>query len=234
MVRYKKSLNVSLSESDKNYIQEKSKKLGFATVSAFLVDASKTYFRVNVDMTYFRNLTREINYIGKNINGIVRRIYTDKFFTDSDIKSLEFNQKKIIELLQKKQQELIELERTFTSESLKNVDLESIKKAYVQNDLQIPKKVLLQNTIDQMKDDVYYLFEIIQSSSQENELADFFVAKVSDNIDQMISENYLTLFADDLYIFTEKMKLKLLNLNNDFSEDDWDELYDIMKNYSFV
>lgn len=40
-------------------------------------------------MSVYRDLTREINYIGKNINSIVRRINSEKFFSDLDIDHIE-------------------------------------------------------------------------------------------------------------------------------------------------
>ena len=83
--RTKSRMEIYIPEDDKIRIKEKSKALGYSSVSSFLLDSSKSFFRLKVDMSVYRDLIREINYIGKNINSIVRRINSEKFFSDTRI-----------------------------------------------------------------------------------------------------------------------------------------------------
>ncbi|UDM79285.1 hypothetical protein [Vagococcus fluvialis] len=82
----KDSLNLSVTKEE---IKNKAIDLGYASASSFLLDSSRSFFRLKVDMSVYRNLIREVNYIGKNINSIVRRINSEKFFSDLDIDYIE-------------------------------------------------------------------------------------------------------------------------------------------------
>ncbi|MGQ7173831.1 hypothetical protein ACUOCP_54200, partial [Escherichia sp. R-CC3] len=64
----------------------------------------------------YRDLTKEINYIGKNINSLIRRINTDGIYTDSDIDFLRVNQKKIINLIN------TEYDQSSSSKTLSSLD----------------------------------------------------------------------------------------------------------------
>lgn len=94
------------------FIQNKAKQLGYNYVSAFLLESAKSHFKLNVDMSVYKNLAREINYIGKNINSLIRRINTDGFYSDSDIDFLKTNQKIIINLMNKEYDRLLNLKKT--------------------------------------------------------------------------------------------------------------------------
>ncbi|OQR53101.1 hypothetical protein CDB3_32040 [Bacillus sp. CDB3] len=45
-------------------IKNKAEEFGYKTVSAFMVDSVKSHFKLEVDMKAYRDLTKEINYIG--------------------------------------------------------------------------------------------------------------------------------------------------------------------------
>ena len=70
-----------------------------------------------MDMSIYRKLTKEINYIGKNINSLIRRINTDAY-SDNDIDFFKTNQKIIIDLMNKEYDRLLDLKTNFTSENL--------------------------------------------------------------------------------------------------------------------
>ncbi|QDZ77546.1 hypothetical protein D0437_33600, partial [Bacillus cereus] len=99
--RKKERLEIQLFKDDKEFVKNKATELGYKTVSAFLIDSAKTHFKLEVDMKVYRDLTKEINYIGKNINSLIRRIHTDGIYTDQDMDFLKVNQKKIIKIIQK-------------------------------------------------------------------------------------------------------------------------------------
>lgn len=92
---HKTYLQITLDEKDKEMIKNKAVELGYKSTSAFVIDSAKTHFKLEVDMKAYRDLTKEINYIGKNINSLIRRINTDGIYTDSDIDFLRVNQKKL-------------------------------------------------------------------------------------------------------------------------------------------
>ena len=97
----KARIEIQLSEEQKEFIKNKAEELGYPTVSSFLIDSAKDFFIVRMDLSDYREIAKEINYVGKNINSLVRRINTDGFYTDNDIDFIDVNQKKIIELMDK-------------------------------------------------------------------------------------------------------------------------------------
>lgn len=61
--------NLSHNEREKEFIENKSQKFGFKSVSAFLLDCSKTYFRFDIDMSVYKNLTKEVTCYFSKIKG---------------------------------------------------------------------------------------------------------------------------------------------------------------------
>lgn len=232
MTRTNTYFQMRLSEEDKKYIQEKSKEMGFNNTSAFLIDSAKSYFRLNIDMSIYRDLTREINYIGKNINSLIRRINSDGFYSDNDIEFLRTNQKTIIDLMNKEYDRLLDMRMNFTSESLNLKEKENLMKALEENKIGIPKKVVLEEVYEQIKDDFLYIGEAIENSpEQEKEVADYVWQYLYGDTLFKLDEKNLIEFADKIFIFTQKLKMKLLKLDNSFDDDDWFTLKDILDEY---
>ncbi|MFJ7954176.1 hypothetical protein ACIQZG_21990 [Lysinibacillus sp. NPDC096418] len=232
MGRIKTKLNISISKEDKQFIENKAEELGFKTVAAFVIDSSKSHFRLEVDMSVYRKLTREINYIGKNLNSLIRRINTDGFYSDNDIDFLRINQKKIIDLMNKEYDRLLNLKKKYTSDSLNIKEKENLIKALQQNEIEVPKKVVLEEVFEQIKDDCIYIGEAIENSPvQENEIANYVWEYLYGNTLFELDEKKLIEFANKIFLFTQKLKMKLLKLDNVFDDEDWYKLKDILDEY---
>ncbi|WP_260288972.1 hypothetical protein [Peribacillus aracenensis] len=232
MARIKTDLKISLSNEDKEYIKKKSDVLGFKTVSAFLIESAKSHFRLNLDMSVYRNLAREINYIGKNINSLIRRINTDGIYSDSDIDFLKTNQKIIIDLLNKEYDRLLNLKKNFNSENLSLNDKENLIKALQQNQLEVPKKVVLEEVYEQIKDDIIYIVsEIEKSPKQDKDIEDYVWEYLYGDTTFSLDDERLIKFANDIFIYTQKLKMKLAKLDNIFDDDDWFSFKEILDEY---
>lgn len=232
MARIKTDLKISLSKEDKEYIKNKSDELGFKTISAFLVESAKSHFRLNVDMSVYRNLAREINYIGKNINSLIRRINTDGIYTDSDIDFLSTNQKIIIELMNKEYDRLLNLKKNFNSENLSLNDKKNLIKALHQNQLEVPKKVILEEIYEQIKDDFIYVIHAIEKSpKQDKDIEDYVWEYLYGDTVFSLDNKELIEFANEIFIYTQKLKMKLAKLDNSFDDDDWFSFKEILDKY---
>ncbi len=232
MARIKTDLKISLSNDDKEYIKKKSDELGFKTVSAFLIESAKSHFRLNLDMSVYRNLAREINYIGKNINSLIRRINTDGIYSDSDIDFLKTNQKIIIDLLNKEYDRLLNLKKNFNSENLSLNDKENLIKALQQNQLEVPKKVVLEEVYEQIKDDFIYIVNAIEKSpKQDKDIEDYVWEYLYGDTTFSLDDERLIEFANDIFIYTQKLKMKLAKLDNIFDDDDWFSFKEILDEY---
>lgn len=143
--RKKTYLQISLPPKDKEYIKEKTKLFGYATILAFLIDSANSYIMLNVDMSVYRKLYTEANYIGKNINSIVRGINSEKFYSDLEVEHLERRMDEMYSLMEKEYDRLEKVAFHFTSNDLSEDEVVKIIKAYKENHLPVPKIVLLQD-----------------------------------------------------------------------------------------
>ncbi|SFD40027.1 hypothetical protein SAMN04488168_13714 [Bacillus sp. 491mf] len=232
MVRTNTYFQMRLTEDDKEYIKNKSEELGYKNVSAFLIDSAKSHFKLEVDMKAYRDLTKEINYIGKNINSLIRRINTDGIYTDYDIDFLKINQKKIIKLINKEYDRLIDLKTKFNSDSLSKKQKEKLIKSLSENQIKIPKKLVLEEVYEKIKEDFVYIIECIENSPEQDEVVTEYVWKYlyGDTL-YKLGDDQLIKLADSIFIFAQKLKFKLSKLDNVFSDDDWFELKDILDEF---
>ncbi|MED3804452.1 hypothetical protein P4562_21365 [Lysinibacillus xylanilyticus] len=225
-------LQLSVTEDEKKYLKEKAKELGYKSVSAFVIDSAKSQFKIEIDMKVYRELTKEINYIGKNVNSLIRRINTDGFYSDNDIDFLRTNQKMIISLMNKEYDRLLNLKQKYTSENLSIKEKENLIKALQQNEIDVPLKVVLEEVFEQIKDDLLYIGEAIENSpKQEKEVADYVWEYLYGSTLFELDKNKLIEFANKIFIFTQKLKMKLFKLDNVFDDDDWFSLKDILDEY---
>ena len=225
-------MQLSVTEDEKKYLKEKAKELGYKSVSAFVIDSAKSQFKIEIDMKVYRELTKEINYIGKNVNSLIRRINTDGFYSDNDIDFLRTNQKKIITLMNKEYDRLLNLKQKYTSENLSIKEKGNLIKALQQNEIDVPLKVVLEEVFEQIKDDLLYIGESIENSpKQEKEVAEYVWEYLYGDTLFELDKNKLIEFANKIFIFTQKLKMKLLKLDNVFDDDDWFSLKDILDEY---
>ncbi|EOO23051.1 hypothetical protein ICM_06274 [Bacillus cereus BAG1X2-3] len=232
MVRTNTYFQMRLTEDDKKYIKNKSEELGYKNVSAFLIESAKTHFKLEVDMKVYRDLAKEINYIGKNINSLIRRINTDGIYTDSDIDFLSVNQKKIVNLINTEYDRLIDLKTKFNSDSLSKKQKEKLIQSLTENQIQIPKKLVLEEVYEKIKEDFIYIIECIENSpDQDKEVTEYVWQYLYGDTLYNLDDKQLIKLADSIFIFAQKVKFKLSKLDNFFSDDDWFELKDILDEY---
>ncbi|MEH7149629.1 hypothetical protein V7095_04130 [Bacillus thuringiensis] len=229
---HKTYLQITLDEKDKEMIKNKAEELGYKTVSAFLVDSAKTHFKLEVDMKIYRDLTKEINYIGKNINSLIRRIHTDGIYTDHDIDFLKVNQKKIIKIIQKEYDRLLDLKTKFTSDSLTKKQKQKLIESLSENQMRIPKKLVLEEVYEKIKEDFIYIIACIENSpDQGKEVEEYVWQYVYGDTLYTLDDNRLIEFADKIFRFTQKLKFKLSKFDNILEDDDWFELKDVLDEY---
>lgn len=223
---------IRVTEEKKEWVKNKANKLGYHSMSAFLMHAAETQIQLTVDMKDYRDLTKEINYIGKNINNLIRRIYTQGIYTDSDIDFLKVNQEKIWLLIKQQYDKLLSLEKDFTSEKISLESLEDIAATLEKEKLEIPKRFVLEKVYEGIKNDFLYLIEVIKSSpEQEEDVVDYLFEYLYGDTLFQLENAELIAFSDELFSFTQKIKFRMVNLKYHFKDDDWFELKDILDEY---
>ncbi|WP_041488689.1 hypothetical protein [Bacillus pseudomycoides] len=230
--RKKERLEIQLFKDEKEFFKNKSIDFGYKNVSAFVIDSVKSHFKLEVDMKAYRDLTKEINYIGKNINSLIRRINTDGIYTDNDIDFLRVNQKKIIKIMNTEYDRLLDLKTKFNSDSLSKKQKEKLIKSLSENQIKIPKKLVLEEVYEKIKEDFVYIIECIENSpEQDMEVTEYVWQYLYGDTLYKLEDDQLIKLADSIFIFAQKVKFKLSKLDNVFSDDDWFELKDILDEY---
>ena len=225
-------LQLRISPEDKEFVKNKADELGYKSISAFMIDSAKNHFKVEIDMSVYRELTKEINYIGKNINSLVRRINTDGFYADTDLDFIQQNQQKIIHLMNKEYDRLLHFRKKMTSDQMTLKDKEKLIESLTKVEIDIPKKLVLEEVYEKIKDDVIYICEIIGKSPSKNEgLDEYILVYINGRTLFELDDKKLIDFSNELFIYTQKLKFKMVKLDNQFTDDDWFELKDILDEY---
>ena len=230
--RKKDRIEIQVFKEDKEYIKRRASELGYKNVSAFLVSAAYSQIKIDIDMKVYRDLAREINYIGKNINSLIHRINIDGIYTDSDIDFLKINQEKIKSILHKEYDRLIDLENNFTSNNLSLESLENLVESIKNSGMEIPKKIILEEVYEMIKNDFIYLIECINNSKeQDDDISEYLFEYVYGDTLFELDEESLINFSNEIFTFTQKIKFKMIKLEYNFSDDDWFELKDILDEF---
>ncbi|PES33318.1 hypothetical protein [Bacillus thuringiensis] len=226
---HKTYLQITLDEKDKEMIKNKAVELGYKSTSAFIIDSAKTHFKLEVDMKAYRDLAKEIHYIGKNINSLIRRINTEGIYTNSDIDFLRANHKKIVNLINTEYDRLIDLKIKFNSDSLSKKQKEKLIQSLTENQIQISQKLVLEEVYEKIKEDFVYIIECIENSpEQDKEVTEYVWQYLYGDTLYKLDDNQLIKLADSIFIFAQKLKFKLSRLDNVFEDADWFELKDIL------
>lgn len=221
-----------VTEEEKEWVKNKANKLGYHSMTAFLMHAAETQIQLTVDMKVYRDLTKEINYIGKNINNLIRHIYTQGIYADSDIDFLKANQEKIWDLINKQYDKLLSLGKDFTSEKISLESLEGIAATLEKEKLEIPKRFVLEEIYEGIKNDFLYLIEVIKKSpEQEEDVVEYLFEYLYGDTLFQLEDAALIAFSDEIFSFTQKIKFKMMKLEYHFNDDDWFELKDILDEY---
>lgn len=113
-------------EKEKELIKKLSQKNGYKTISSFLISSAKKHCVFNLDLSDFFELSSEVNYIGKNINTLIKKIYSYDFYTDSDIEILSNHLSQINEMIAKNYQELTRINKKLNSKNIEFKELVNI------------------------------------------------------------------------------------------------------------
>lgn len=225
-------LQLTITEQEKKYIKEQASKEKFNSISAFVMDCINKKITFDVDMKSYKVIAKEINYIGKNINQIVRSINSKNYYTENELKEININLEKIYELESKEFSRLSKLKFNVNNIPSINRTLKKIIKDYEQANLPVPKAKLLKELYKELREDFIFILELIKDSKEiDNDLATYFVDSVLAGNVEKIEESELISFYDEFEMFSENIRIKTIDINYNFSENDWFKMKDILDKY---
>ncbi|MFP3721973.1 hypothetical protein SFC57_24080 [Niallia circulans] len=225
-------LQLSLEHEEKEFVKNKANELGYNSVSSFLIDSAKNHFKVELDLSSYRELAKEINYIGKNINNLIRHIFTVGVYSENDLDNIKQNQEKIIEKLNKDYEHLLSLRKKYSSSNMTLKDKRKLINELSKNEIEIPKKLVLEEVFERIKDDMIYICEAIDNSPEQEEgISDYVWEYMYGETLFTLDEKRLIEFSDRIFLFTQKLKMKLVKVDNHFDDDDWFNLKEILDEF---
>lgn len=226
-------LQLTITEQEKKYIKEQASKEKFNSISAFVMDCINKKITFDVDMKSYKVIAREINYIGRNINQIVRSINSKNYYTENELKEININLEKIYELESKEFSRLSKLKFNVNNSPSINRTLKKIIKDYEQANLPVPKAKLLKELYKELREDFIFIIELIKDSKEiDDDLATYFIDSVLAGNVEKIEESELISFYDEFELFSENIRIKTIDINYNFSENDWFKMKDILEKYN--
>lgn len=228
----KEKIEIRVTPEQKTFIKNKSDNLGYKYLSSFLINSSYNHFVIDMDLTHFDNVAKEINYIGKNINNLVHHIFTIGTYSKHDLNEIRHYQKEIYNRINKEYDYLLKLRKRYRESEMSLDDKERLINELNKKDINVPKEVLLDKVFEQIRNNILYICQMIEDSPEQEEgISDYVYEYMFDGNLFELSKDDLISFSDEVYLFAEKIKMKTLNINNVFDDDDWFELKDILDKY---
>src|SRR5690625_2562884 len=225
-------IELRVTKEDKELIKNKARKLGYRYVTPFMVNSAENHFMIDLDLSHFDEVANEINYIGKNINNLVHHIFSTGYYSDYDLKEIQRLQNEIFKRVNKEYDYLLKIKRKYDESNMSLKDKERLIKELNKHEIEVPKEVILDEVYEQIRNNILYICQAIESSPEQEEgIADYVYEYMYDGLLYGLNEESLIDFANDIYLFTEKIKMKLLNVTNVFDDNNLMELKDILNEY---
>lgn len=144
-------------------------------------------------------------------------------------------QKEILRVVDKEYDYLLKLRKKYSESNMSLKDKERLIEELNNKDIEVPKEVLFEEIYEQIRNNVLYICRLIEDSpEQEDGISDYVYEYMFDGSLFDLNEYDLIDFANDIYTFTERMKMKMLNITNVFEDDDWEDLKDILDEYEDI
>lgn len=225
-------LQISLSPKTKEFIKNRAEELGYKTISAFLVSSAKNHIKIQIDTSNYQAIAKEINLIGRNINSFVRRIHSDGIYSDSDIELLLSKQQMIIDLMRKEYNQILKFNKKYTLDAITLSEKKKLEKLLIEQNIPVPKKLLLEEIYEMIREDFSYISQTILDSPLKDDGLDRYLYRyMNSGIITSFDEETLVKFADEIFNHTQKIKFKMSNFENNYDDDDWYKLKDILDEY---
>lgn len=220
-------IHMRLNTEEKELMKNKANKLGFKSTSAFILDSAYNFFMIYLDLSHLSQVAKEINHVGNNINNQVHHIFATGIYSDYDLKEIQRLQKEII-IIMRREYDYLSLEKRRYSVNDKKKLINELKK----HNIEIPKQILLEEVYEHIRANIKYICKLIDDSPEQEEgISDYVYECLFDGNLFELEKEILVSFSNEIYLFVEKMKIKLLNVNNVFEDDDWWEFKDILDKY---
>lgn len=104
--------------------------------------------------------------------------------------------------------------------------------SFQKNNLEVPKKVLLEEVYENIHGSFALIIDMIRTSKYQDELIEEYVWDFiySSAIDKLSDDDLIKL-SDKLFKYYEKLRLKAIDLDYHFTDEDWFNLLEIIDEF---
>src|SRR5699024_11549216 len=136
-----------------------------------------------LDLYHFREVAKEINYIGQNINNLVHHIFATNYYTDYDLKEIQHLQEEIYKRIDKEYDYLLKLEKKYQERNMNLKDKERLIKELNNKKIKVPKEILLNEVYEQIQNNILYISTLIENSPEQEERSEEHTSELQSRFD---------------------------------------------------
>jgi len=196
------------------------------TMNSLIKNSIDNNITVNLDTSDYRDLVIQVRRIGNNINSLIRNIYYNQFFTDSDIQTIENLLDKINKTLEEERNKIDN-----AKEGLENITSIQVKNYLKEQEKEIPQYLIYDEIVDYIKKQLLGFIDTLE----DNNFPDIYPPYITVFLEEFYPMEYeyeeLVHFADDLYDTFYELDQMILSNVSDVSERDFDEVLEVLNKY---
>ena len=211
---------------EKQKIENLAKDKGYKTLSAFLLSSAINHVTVEIDTSDYRDLVIQVKRIGTNINQLIRSINYSKYFTNEQIFQIEIYLKNLDNYLKEEDKKVNSVEK-----KLQKISKKDLKKILQDQKKEVPDYLIFDNIIDEINIKLLSFIDLLDKEGWNVIFIDFVYSVLEEIIPENFTYEELIQYSNDLDKALYKINQKMLNPNNNFTDEDFDKVRDVLLNY---
>ncbi|HLR68142.1 MAG TPA: hypothetical protein VK105_13600 [Virgibacillus sp.] len=156
-------------------MKKRAEKYGFKTVTEFIISSAEDFFVIYLDLSHFREVAKEINYIGQDINNIIHHIFAIGVYSDHDLKELQRLLNEVYKKIDKEYDYLLTASRKYRESNVSLKNNERLIKELKKKGIEVPKKLVRDEIYEQIRNDISYICNLIDDSPEQEDMISEYV-----------------------------------------------------------
>lgn len=196
------------------------------TMSSLIINSIKNNITVNLDTSDYRDLVIQVRRIGTNINSLLKNIYYQQYFTDTDIQTINKQLKQIENLMKEERTKIKE-----TKEGIENLTPRKIKKIFEREKKEVPIYLIYDDVVEHINSQLLNFIDMLR----ENKFEEVYIPYITVFIEKFHPTDYeydeLVDFSNELDNLFYKINQIILSGARKLSEEDFENVLEILDKY---
>lgn len=219
-------IQIRVTPEEKKLVQKLATQNGYKTLTAFLLNGATNHVTVEIDTSDYRDLVIQVRRIGTNINQLIRSINYSKYFTNEQIFQIEIYLKNLDNYLKEEDKKVNSVEK-----KLQKISKKDLKKILQDQKKEVPDYLIFDNIIDEINIKLLSFIDLLDKEGWNVIFIDFVYSVLEEIIPENFTYEELIQYSNDLDKALYKINQKMLNPNNNFTDEDFDKVRDVLLNY---